>query len=214
MSVAFVFQGGGSLAAVQVGMLQALTRAGIRPDLVVGSSAGAVNAVRFAMSPSSSGVARLVRAWREVQRGDLIPTRAWNLIGGLSGFRDGVASNVKLGQFLEREIGNVNLDQTRIPAYVVATDLASGDPITLSVGSAVPALLATTALPGLFAPVEIDGRLLIDGGVTADTPILQAEILGSTETYVLSAIGPVAPEAVPQGAIPVALRALTQLLGR
>jgi NTE family protein len=127
---------------------------------------------------------------------------------------DGVTSSRALRRFLERELGDVLLEDLGMPAYVVATDFSSGDPVTLSTGSAVTALMATTALPGIFAPVEIDDRHLIDGGIAADTPVLQADALGVQVSYVLPSIGPSDPETVPHGAAPVALRALSQLLGR
>jgi NTE family protein len=211
---AFVFQGGGSIAATQVGMLRALCDNGIQPDFVVGSSAGAINAVRFAMDPSSASIERLETLWTTVKRKDIFPLSARELTEALLGMGDGVASSKALRRFLERELVDTRLEELPLPVYVVATDFASGDPVTLSEGSTVTALLATTALPGVFPPVDIDGRHLIDGGIAADTPVLQADALGAKVSYVLPSIGPSDPESVPHGAAPVALRALSQLLGR
>ena len=80
MTVAFVLQGGGSLSAGQVGMLRALTEAGIRPDLIVGSSAGALNAVAFAQDPTAAGLEELRQRWTRVHRHDVFPVqpgRGW-----------------------------------------------------------------------------------------------------------------------------------------
>jgi NTE family protein len=77
----------------------------------------------------------------------------------------------------------------------------------------VPALLASSAIPGVFPPVLLNGRSLIDGAVTADTPIRQAESLGATEIYVLPTVGPKAPRQLPKGAVAVMIRAIDQMFG-
>jgi NTE family protein len=211
---AFVFQGGGSIAATQVGMLRVLYEEGIRPDFVVGSSAGAINAVRFAMDPSPATTERLETLWTSVRRKDVFPLSTRELLEALLGIGDGVTSSKALKRFMERELQESRLEELALPAHVVATDLASGDPVTLSEGPAVTALMATTALPGVFPPVDIGERHLVDGGIAADTPVRQADALGAQVSYVLPSIGPSDPESVPHGAAPVALRALSQLLGR
>ncbi|WP_433223571.1 patatin-like phospholipase family protein [Microtetraspora malaysiensis] len=213
MRTAFVFQGGGSIAATQVGMLRALTEAGIRPDLVVGSSAGAINAICFALEPTLAQIERLEMLWYSVKRKNVFPVSAWSLAQALVGRGSGVSSQKALQRLLERELGETNLDGLALPAHVVATDLADGDPVILSRGATVQALLASSALPGVFPAVEIGGRLLYDGGIAAATPVLQADALGADISYVLP-LGRCAPESVPQGAVPIALRALSQLLGQ
>lgn len=220
MTVAFVLQGGGGLAATQVGQLRALQECGITPDLVVGTSSGALNAVAFAQDPTGRGLDRLERTWTGLRRGDVFPLGVlsmWSglvdVVNGLAGRRDGLASPKRLRALIERSLLVSRLEDTVAPVHVVATDLASGAPVVLSAGSAVDALLASTALPGVFPPVVIDGRPLVDGGVAADTPIRQAEDLGATVTYVLPTFSPASPSQLPQGAIPVLLRAIGQMLG-
>src|SRR3981081_3444553 len=88
MSTAFVLASGGSLAAAQVGMLRALFEAGIEPDLIVGSSAGAINAVAFAQNPTPAGLDRLERLWSGLRRATVFPINAWDVIAGLAGRRD------------------------------------------------------------------------------------------------------------------------------
>ena len=100
-----------------------------------------------------------------------------------------------------------------IPAHVVATDLRSGAAVVLSDGQTGPALLASCAFPGLYPPVEVDGRLLIDGGVSADVPVLQAEALGAREIYVLPAAGCDVSAPPPRRPLPLAFHALSQVLG-
>ena len=104
------------------------------------------------------------------------------------------------------------LDGTTIAAHVVATELASGAPLVISAGETVPALLASCAFPGLYAPVELGGRRLVDGGVSADVPVLQAEALGASVTYILPAAAYATPLRA-SGPLPLASRALGQVLG-
>src|SRR5262249_50449078 len=144
---------------------------------------------------------------------NVFPVSAWSLANALVGRGSGLSSQKALQRLLERELGETNLDGLTLPAHVVATDLAGGDPVILSRGATVRALLAGSALPGVFPAVEIGGRLLYDGGIAAATPVLQAEALGADISYVLPSLGRCAPESLPQGAVPIALRALSQLLG-
>ncbi|HEY3716223.1 MAG TPA: patatin-like phospholipase family protein [Jatrophihabitantaceae bacterium] len=209
--VAFVFQGGGSLTAPQVGMLWAASEAGLMPDLVVGSSAGALNAVAFASDPSPDGLDRLEALWVSLRRRDVAPFSLRTLLAAVTGKGDALVADAALRVLLESVAAARTLSETSIPAHVVATELATGQAVVLSDGETVPALLASCALPGLYRPVEVGQRLLVDGGVAADVPVLQAEALGATVTYVL-------PAAIwddtqpPRGPFPQAYHALSQIL--
>lgn len=208
--VAFVFQGGASLAAPQVGMLRALSEAGLVPDLVIGASAGALNAVAFASDPSLAALDGLEAVWRSLRRRHVAPFSVRALLASVTGHGDALVSNAALRGRLEGAALAGTLDGTSIPAYVVATDLVSGAPVVLSDGQTVPALLASCAFPGLYPPVEVGTRLLVDGGVSADVPVLQAEALGAVVSYVLPAA--VCGESQPRGPLPLAYRALGQIL--
>jgi NTE family protein len=211
MSTAFVLQGGGSLAAAQVGMLRALFETGITPDLIVGSSAGAINAVAFAQDPTERGLIRLEQLWANLRRGTVFPINARDIIIGLAGRRDGLASPRRLRALLDRGLATELLEETPVPVHVVATDVATGQAVILSRGPALDALLASTAMPGVFPPVLLDGRLLTDGGIAADIPVLQAEALGATVTYVLPAVQPAQGPDTTRGAVAFLLRALSQV---
>ena len=210
--VAFVFQGGGSLAAPQVGMLRALAAAGLQPDLVIGSSAGALNAVTFAGDPSQAGLDALEAVWRSMARRQVAPISARALLAAVTGRGAGLVSQSGLRSLLAGLPVPRTLDGTSIPAHVVVTEMASGAPLVISDGETVPALLASCAFPGLYAPVELGGRQLVDGGVSADVPVLQAEALGASVTYVLPAAAYALP-LLPSGPLPLANRALSQVLG-
>lgn len=212
-AVAFVFQGGGSLTAPQVGMLWALSEAGVQPDLVVGSSAGALNGVAFASDPTSAGLDQLESVWMSLRRRDVAPLSPRTLLGALIGRSGAVVSDAGLRILLERAALPRTLSETLVPAHVVATDLASGEAVVLSGGDTVRALLASSAFPGLYRSVEVGRRLLVDGGVSgADVPVLQAEALGARVSYVLPAATWDVAQPLPRRPLPQAHHALRQLL--
>jgi NTE family protein len=213
MTVAFVLQGGGSLSAGQVGMLQALGEAGIRPDVIVGSSAGALNAVAFGQDPTAGGLEELRQRWNSVHRHDVFRMQPGPLLAGLSGRSAGLLSPRRFRIWLSAGLHIRDLDDAVIPTAVVATDADSGETVVLSHGSAMDALLASTAIPGVFPPVRIGGRWLMDGGVGADIPLRQAEELGATLSFILPRAAP-APNAHAAGALTALLRAGNQLQQR
>ncbi|WP_079086110.1 patatin-like phospholipase family protein [Streptomyces silvensis] len=214
MTVAFVLQGGASLTAVQVGMLRALTEAGIRPDLVVGCSAGALNAVAFAQDPTLTGLEDLQRLWLRVRRCDVLPLRPLSLTVGIAGLRNSIAEPDRLSLLIQHGLRIRDLRDTAVPAHVVATDIHTGEPVVLSRGSALTALLASSAIPGVLPPVPWEGRSLVDGSQSADIPVKQAESLGAVTSYVLPSLLAVRPQASPVGVLPILLRTLGTMVGR
>jgi NTE family protein len=192
-------------------MVRALAAAGLRPDLVIGSSAGALNAVAYAGDPSQAGLDALEAVWRSLGRRQVAPFSARALLAAMTGRSAGLVSQSALRGLLAGLPVPPTLDGTSIPAHVVVTELASGAPLVISDGETVPAVLASCAFPGLYAPVELGGRRLVDGGVSADMPVLQAEALGASVTYVLPAAAYALP-LLPSGPLPLANRALSQVL--
>ena len=211
---AFVLAGGGSLGAVQVGMLKALTRSGIVPDLVVGASVGAINAAYFAAVPTSEGVARLERVWRGLQSADVFPLSPLNGLLAILGKRDHLLSPARLRALLESELPCERIEQAKIPCHVVATDVLQGTEVCLSSGPLAPALLASAAIPAVFPSVAIDGRYLIDGGVANNTPISSAVRLGASRIVVLASGISCALEKPPHGAVALALHAVNLMTMR
>lgn len=210
--VAFVFQGGGSLSAPQVGMLRALTEAGVEPDLVIGTSAGALNAVAFASDPTSRGIDRLEQLWLGLRRRHVAGISTRTLARALVGRVDGLFDPTPLVQLLRADMVPSELSATAIPAHVVATELISGEPVVMSDGDTASALLASAAFPGIYPPVRRAGLRLVDGGVAADIPILQAEDLGATTSYVLPAAVSDDRGAPLRGPLAMAYHALGQIL--
>ena len=186
MTTAFVLAGGGSLGAVQVGMLKALARSNIVPDLVIGASVGAINAAYFATAPSAEGVARLERIWLGLRSADVFPLSPVNSLLAILGKRDHLISPARLRALIESELTCERIEHTKLPCYVVATDVLEGTEVCLSRGPLAPALLASAAIPAVFPSVWVEGRYLIDGGVANNTPISSAVKLGASRIIVLA----------------------------
>jgi len=210
---AFVLAGGGSLGAVEVGMLQALLEWGEQPSFIVGASAGAINAAYFAGDPTMDGVDRLARLWCALRRRDLFPVN-WHNVLGILRRRDYLVDSVGLRALLERHMTYHRLEQAAMPVHIVASDMLTGEEVLLSTGSVVDAVLASAAIPGVFPPVQIDGRQLVDGGVANNTPISTAIRLGATRVIVLPTGFACAISHVPPGAIARAMHALSLLVSR
>jgi NTE family protein len=210
---AFVFAGGGSFGAVQVGMLHSLVCHGLSADVVVGSSVGAMNGAYYAGTPTAEGVEALARIWRGLRRQDVFPIR-WRDWLRFVRRRDFLVGSEGLYRLVHAHLPYQNLQDAKIPVHIVATDLVSGDAVILSEGPAAQAIIASTAIPAAFAPVQLDRLYLADGAITSCTPVHQAVALGSTRLIVLPTGYACAREAPPQGAVANALHALTLLTTR
>lgn len=208
---AFVLTGGGSLGAVEVGMLRALVARGVRPDLIVGSSVGAINSVFFAADPTIEGVQRLENIWRGLRRQDVFPMGLAGLARWLAGWQGHLLNPAPLQRLLWDHLTIEDLARAAIPVCVIATDVLRGAEVQLRSGPAIPALMASTAIPGLFPPVRIGGRLLVDGAVANHTPVSTAIGLGARRVVVLPAGFPCARAEPPGGALSMALHALNVL---
>ncbi len=208
---AFVLSGGSSLGAIQVGMLQALMEAGIRPDFLIGTSVGAINAAWLAAQPDLQGAMKLAEIWSGLRRQDVFPLNPWAGARGLFGRTNHVISNAGLRSVLERNLPIERLEDAKVPVHVITTDLKSGHAVVLSSGPAIPALLASTAIPGVFPPVTIGRRELVDGGVANHAPIAAAIELGASRVIVLP-IGYPWVRNQPTNALGMALYALARFV--
>ena len=212
---AFVFAGGSSLGAMQAGMLQALYERGIVPDLLVGTSAGALNAAFVATRPQTQATARqLADVWRRLHREDVFPISPRAVIGGLTNRGDHLVPDTGLRALAERHLQIDRLEDAAIPLHMISFDLLTGKEIRLSAGSASDAVLAATAIPGVLPAVRHRGRMLVDGGVVNNTPISHAIELGAERIYALKSYDPrdrALPEA-PRGALDAAVHAVTLLI--
>ncbi len=206
MVTAFVLSGGASLGAAQVGMLTALAEAGVRPDLVVGTSVGAINGAWVAGGVDCAGLGEV---WRALRRETVFPTRLVDGLLGMAGRRGHLVPDHGLRRLLREHVRFERLEEAQLPFYVVATDVLSGCDTLLSHGDSIEAILASTAIPGVLPPVRIDGRDLMDGGVVNNTPISHAVRLGADVVWVLATGYSCALSERPRGALGMTLHAVT-----
>jgi NTE family protein len=210
LTTAFVFAGGGSLGAIQAGALSELVAAGERPDFVVGTSVGGLNACFFAGRPDAEGVAALEAIWCGLTRRDVFPVTAGSVIEFLRG-RGSLFDDAGLRRLVETHLPFQRLEDAAVPVHVVATDL-SGAAVSLSSGPAPEAVLASAAIPVVFPPVAVMGRELMDGAIAGNTPILTAAALGADRIIVLQTGYACSMVAPPRAAIARGLHALTLLV--
>ena len=184
--VAFVFSGGGPLGALQVGATKALFEKGIAPDLSVGTSVGALNATFVAFNPTPAGAETLERIWLGLRDSDLFPGGRFKASWARFLARGNkVFENSGLRRIVDTRLGDARLEDAQIPLAVIATDLDTGLEEVFTSGPVTPALLASSAMPGVFPPVEIGGRAFTDGGVANNVPIGPAVSLGAKTIYVM-----------------------------
>ncbi len=171
-SVAFVLSGGASLGAIQVGILRALYERGIAPDLIVGTSAGALNGAYIASRPQTIATAdALGNIWRGLRRGDAFPLNPLVGLLGFLGTRDHLVPESGLRRLIARHVEQDRLEELPIPLHIVAVDMINGEELRLSSGPLTEAVLASAALPAIVAPVRWGDRSLVDGGGEDRPPI-------------------------------------------
>ncbi|MNH90628.1 NTE family protein RssA [compost metagenome] len=182
---AIVFAGGGSLGAVQVGMLRALVETNVRFDMVIGASVGAINGAYFAARPDSDGVQALAGFWRGLSKTDIFPLSWFDTCRGLIKRRGYLLQPSALNRLLGQALPIHRIEDAVLPLYIVTTNLLSGAETVLSSGELEQALLASAAIPLVFPCVQIADQFLVDGGVASNTPISTAVALGATNVVVI-----------------------------
>ena len=194
-------------------MLAELVAAGVRPDLIVGVSAGALNGAFLAFDPRLEMIERMMALWSRIRTRDVLGL-SWGTLLGLVGLRDYLAHARGLRRLLEQELPYREFHGTRIPLHIVTADHHSGAEVVLAEGDVIEAVLASTAIPGVFPPVVIGGRTLVDGVVATGTPIATAVRLGATRLIVLPCGFTCAGRAIPRHPIGRAMHAITLLGAR
>jgi len=210
---AFVFAGGGSFGAIQVGMMESLARHGVIADMVVGSSVGALNGAFYASDPTVAGVERLANVWRGLKRNDVFPLTLRTL-ASFVWRRDFLIPHDGIRKLITDHIPYRNLEDAKVPVHIVTTDIITGDSVVLSRGPAADAIVASTAIPGAFSPVHYGEYYLADGAVSSNTPVRIAVQRGAWRLIILPTGHACANEAPPVGALANALHALTLLIAR
>ena len=190
--IGFVLSGGANLGSIHVGMLKALLEAGVKPDIIVGTSIGAVNAAHLAADPTLDNVERLRDLWCDVRAGAVFPLSPIHNAKAL--FREGAFFSVHLWRrFLEQRAQYRNIEDAAVPLRITATDYEEGRSVCFDSGPVVDAILASTALPGIFPPYEIDGHHYIDGAISEQLPLKAALDAGADTIYVMAVSVPSPP---------------------
>jgi NTE family protein len=210
---AFVFAGGGSFGAIQVGMLHSLIAHGISADMVVGSSVGALNGAFYAGDPTLKGAERLAAIWRGLHRNDVFPI-TWRTVLSFLWRRDFLIPHDGVRKLVDDHIPFRNLEEAPLPVHIVATDIITGDAVVLSDGPTADAIVASTSIPGAFSPIRYKDRFLVDGAISSNTPVRVAVRKGAKRLIVLPTGHACANQAPPVGAVANALHALTLLIAR
>jgi NTE family protein len=187
MTTAYVLSGGASHGSIQVGMAIALEERGIVPDLIVGTSVGAINGAWLAGGRSAVGLADL---WHGLERADLFPLHPLQGLRAFVGKSTHFVPDTALRATLSRHLPFDVIEDASTPLIVVAADALSGEEVLLTSGNAVDAVAASASLPAIYPPVRVNvggrERLLVDGAIVNNTAITTAVDAGATDVWVLS----------------------------
>jgi NTE family protein len=159
--------GGAVLGAAHIGVLKAIEELKIPISYIAGTSAGALIAALVAFGKSSDEIEKIAL--------DL----DWFDISEISLSKYGLLSNKRLGKIISDNLGNVKFSDAEMPLAMVATDIAAGKKVILQKGKVKDAVMASTCIPGIFSPVEINKKLLVDGGIVDNVPVSVLKEMGA-----------------------------------
>ena len=183
--VAFVLGGGGNLGAHEVGMLRALLERGIVPDVVVGTSIGAINGAAVAAEPTAAAIEHLAAMWGDLEHGDAFGGSVLGRLGTLARRRTHLHDNAGLRTLLAGRLPVARIEELVVPFHCVAACIETASERWFTAGPLIDAVLASCAVPGILPPVEIDGEHFLDGGIVHSIPVGRAVALGARTIYVL-----------------------------
>lgn len=173
------------LGSSEVGMLKALVERGIRADVVLGTSVGAINGAYYAADPAPVAVSALEQLWKGVASEGVLAGSTLRRVTTLARTRTHAHAQEPLREMLERQLGDVRIEDLEIPFQCVAASIERAAERWFDSGPLVEAVLASSAVPGMLPPVQIDGEHFLDGGLVHSIPVGRAVALGATCVYVL-----------------------------
>ena len=182
---AFVLGGGGVLGATQVGMLRALLEQAIVPDLILGTSVGALNGALLATGPSLAAVDQLTALWSELAATEVFSGSVFGRARTLLTQRTHLHSADGLRELAETHLAVSNIEDLPVQFQCVAASVEKATAHWFTAGPVADAVLASCAVPGLLPPVRIDGEHFMDGGLVHSIPVGRAVALGAQRIYVL-----------------------------
>jgi NTE family protein len=186
VTTAFVLGGGGVLGAAEVGMLRALFERDITPDLVLGTSVGALNGALVARDPSLDVIERLTELWLTVSSSrDVYGDRPLRTMRRAVSTGTHIYSATPLRQRLEEELGDVLIEDLPVRFQACAAHIERAAEHWFDSGPLVDAVVASAAVPGLLPPAKVGGEHYLDGGIVNSIPVARAVQLGATRLFVL-----------------------------
>ena len=203
--VAFVLGGGGHNGAYEVGMLRALFEHDIKPNIIVGTSVGAMNGAAVAALPALKTVERLREVWLTLNEDQIFGGSILSGAANLVRTRTSLHSNKALRTMIEQLLPVTTFEQCKVPFHCVAASIERAAEHWFHTGPLIDAILASAAVPGVLPPVEIDGEHFVDGGIVNSIPISRAVELGAKEIYVLQVGRVETPLVPPKTPVQVAL---------
>jgi NTE family protein len=183
--LAWVLGGGGLRGAAEVGMAKALAAHGIQPDLIVGTSVGSINGAVLASAPVEQSVIHLAQMWETMAASAVFSESIFRRVRNLFNHWTHIHSNEPLKQLVDTWVTFDKIEESFVPYQCVAACIETSTEHWFTKGTARDAILASSALPGVLPPVEVEGRHYIDGGVVNSIPVSRAIELGADEIYVL-----------------------------
>ncbi len=159
--------GGAMRGLAHIGVLQALEDNNIRTDYISGTSIGSFAAALYAFGIPMNEIRRVGKSITPIK------------ISKLKLSRYALFSNEELGRLIQAKIGRSKIEESLIPLAIIAVDIATGEKVVLRKGEVAPAVMASNAVPGLYRPIYIDGRMMVDGGIAEDVPISPLKPMGA-----------------------------------
>jgi NTE family protein len=185
MTTAFVLGGGGVLGAAEVGMLRALFEADLHPDLVLGTSVGALNGAMVARDPTMAVIERLTELWQDASTARAISDRPFRTVRRAVATGTHLYSSAYMQNRLQDEFGSITFEELAVPLQVCAASIERAAEHWFTSGPLVEAIMASAAVPGLLPPAKVGDEHYLDGGIVNSIPLGRAIKLGADRVFVL-----------------------------
>ncbi|NHJ31458.1 MAG: patatin-like phospholipase family protein [Asgard group archaeon] len=210
---AFVFSGGASLGAVEVGALKAIVEEGIQADMVLGTSVGSLNGAMYAFNPTIEGVKAIEDVWLNINVWNVFTPSPLTPVFNITTFGLYLISPKNIRKLIQQNMEFTRIEETQVPLYIIGTDVKSGQEVVFNKGLAMEALMSSVAIPGVFPPQRMEDYSIVDGGIVNNAPISTACRLGA-ERVVVFPIGVPSPDQEPKTVAEVLIRSFIFLLNR
>lgn len=210
---AFVFSGGASLGSIEVGALKALVERGIKPDIVLGTSVGSLNGAMFAYEPTLDQVKNIEKIWRNIKVWDVFTPSPLTPVINITTAGQHMISPKNLRKLIAEKLPFERFNETKVPLYIIGTDIKTGEEIVFDKGLVKEALMSSAAIPGVFPVQHMDNNAIVDGGLINNAPISTAVRLGA-EKIIIFPIGVPSAEQEPKNLMEMLIHSFIYLLNR